>query len=101
MMKIRYTTSFIRSAKKYNKKGYPMDKVEVCVTKIIENDQTFLHKHKDHALSKGIRELHIDRQYNDNWLLYYRFNKITQELELELIDLSNHDNLTRIIKIKG
>ena len=74
-MKIKYTPSFIRSAKRYSKKNYPMDEVKKCVAAIVKNDKKFLVKHKDHSLSKNVRELHIDRQYNDDWLMYYRFNK--------------------------
>ena len=25
--------------------------------------------------------MHIDRQYNDDWLLYYRFNEYTEQIE--------------------
>lgn len=52
-----------------------MDEVKKCVAAIVKNDKKFLVKHKDHSLSKNVRELHIDRQYNDDWLMYYRFNK--------------------------
>lgn len=60
-MKIKYTPSFIRSAKRYSKKNYPMDEVKKCVAAIVKNDKKFLVKHKDHSLSKNVRELHIDR----------------------------------------
>ncbi|MDB6232203.1 type II toxin-antitoxin system YafQ family toxin [Lactobacillus amylovorus] len=83
-MKIKYTPSFIRSAKRYSKKNYPMDEVKKCVAAIVKNDKKFLVKHKDHSLSKNVRELRIDRQYNDDWLMYYRFNKKTKQLELIL-----------------
>ena len=74
-MKIKYTLSFIRSAKRYSKKNYPMDEVKKCVAAIVKNDKKFLVEHKDHSLSKNVRELRIDRQYDDDWLMYYRFNK--------------------------
>ena len=64
-MKIKYTPSFIQSAKRYSKKNYPMDEVKKCVAAIVKNDKKFLVKHKDHSLSKNVRELHIDRQYDD------------------------------------
>ena len=51
-MKIKYTPSFIRSAKRYSKKNYPMDEVKKCVVTIVKNDKKFLVKHKDHSLSK-------------------------------------------------
>ena len=81
-MKIKYTPSFIRSAKRYSKKNYPMDEVKKCVAAIVKNDKKFLVKHKDHSLSKNVRELHIDRQYNDDGLMYYRFNKKQSNLNL-------------------
>lgn len=96
-MKIKYTPLFIRSAKKYNRKHYPMDEVKKCVTAIVTNDQKFLKKHKDHPLNKGVREMHIDRQYNDDWLLYYRFNEYTEQIELILLDIGNHKQTHRII----
>lgn len=46
-MKIKYTPSFIQSAK-----NYPMDEVKKCVVAIVKNDKKFLVKHKDHSLSK-------------------------------------------------
>ncbi|OUP99116.1 hypothetical protein B5E95_08645 [Lactobacillus gallinarum] len=96
-MKIKYTPLFIRSAKKYNRKHYPMDKVKKCVKAIVTNDQKFLKKHKDHPLDKGVREMHIDRQYNDDWLLCYRFNEYTERIELILLDIGNHKQTHRII----
>lgn len=100
-MKIKYTPSFIRSSKKFKRKNYPIEKVKECVHAIVLNKTEFLKKHKDHSLTNGLREMHIDRQYNDDWLLFYRFNKNTQELELELIDIGSHDQMKRIIKFKS
>ena len=68
-----------------------MDKVKKCVKAIVTNDQKFKKKHKDHPLDKGVREMHIDRQYNDDWLLYYRFNEYTEQIELILLDIGNHN----------
>lgn len=59
-----------------------MDEVKKCVATIVKNDKKFLVKHKDHSLSKNVRELHIDRQYNDDGLMYYRFNKKQSNLNL-------------------
>lgn len=59
-----------------------MDEVKKCVATIVKNDKKFLVKHKDHSLSKNVRELHIDRQYNNGWLMYYRFNKKQSNLNL-------------------
>ena len=100
-MEIKYTPLFIRSAKKYKCKNYPMDSIKACVKAIVTEDIAFLEKHKDHGLYKGVREMHIDRQFNDNWLLYYRFNQQTQVLELEIIDVGGHDKIRRIIGFKN
>lgn len=35
------------------------------------------------------------RQYNDDWLLFYRKNKL--QVELLLIDLGDHNSISRII----
>lgn len=70
--------------KEIKNENYPMDEVKKCVAAIVKNDKKFLVEHKDHSLSKNVRELHIDRQYNDDWLMYYRFNKKTKQLELIL-----------------
>lgn len=59
-----------------------MDEVKKCVAAIVKNDKKFLVEHKDHSLSKNVRELHIDRQYNDDGLMYYRFNKKQSNLNL-------------------
>lgn len=69
-----------------------MDSVDDCVKAIIDHDTNFLKKH-----SVGInREMHVDRHYNDNWLLYYRFDKKTQQLILVLVSLGTHNDLNRI-----
>lgn len=94
-MKVRTTKQFDRAEKKYAKKHYPIVKIADCVDAIINCDEDFLKKHKDHAIGT-VREMHIDRQYNDDWLLVYRINN--EQLELLLINLGSHDNLNRMIK---
>ena len=69
-MKVRTTKQYERAEKKYRK------------------------KHKDHKIGK-IRELHIDRQYNDDWLLIYQI--IKSEMILLLVNTGDHDSLNRII----
>lgn len=96
-MKINVTQHYYRSYKKYQKKHYPMNSVDNCVKAIISHDSEFLKKHKDHSVGVN-REMHVDRHYNDNWLLYYRFNKKVRELTLILVALGTHDDLNRIAK---
>lgn len=74
-----------------------MNKIIDCLKAIQENNQLFLKVHKDHKLFKNFRELHIDRQYNDDWLLIYSFDNKKKELILVLIDLGTHDNLNRLV----
>ena len=40
--------------------------------------------------------MHINRQFNDDWLLFYRIDKETQELILVLVALGTHDELDRL-----
>lgn len=77
-MKINPTPHFKRAYKFYKKKHFPMDKVSECIVAIQQNNQEFLKRHKDHQYSSGIREMHIDRQYNDDWLLFYSFDKLAR-----------------------
>ena len=72
-----------------------MDYVDDCVEAILTNDKEFLAKHKDHPVGKN-REMHVNRQYNDDWLLYYRIDKETHELILVLVALGTHDELDRL-----
>ena len=92
---INTTPRYFRSYKKYNKKHYPMDDVDACVEAILKNDKEFLKKHKDHSVGPN-REMHINRQFNDDWLLFYRIDKETQELILVLVALGTHDELDRL-----
>ncbi|MDF7637985.1 type II toxin-antitoxin system mRNA interferase toxin, RelE/StbE family [Lactobacillus sp. ESL0791] len=96
-MKIEPTRRFKKSYKYYSKKHYPMDKISYCLQAIQTNDQIFLHKHKDHKLFANFREMHIDRQYNDDWLLIYNFDVNAKELILVLIDLGTHSKLNRLV----
>lgn len=84
----------IGHTKNIKKKHYPMDDVDACVQAILEHEEDFLKKHKDHSVGKN-REMHINRQFNDDWLLYYRINKNTGELELILVVIGTHDDLDR------
>lgn len=89
-MQVNPTKRYYRAYKRYERKHYPMDYVEAILT----NDKEFLAKHKDHPVGKN-REMHVNRQYNDDWLLYYRIDKETHELILVLVALETHDELDR------
>ncbi|KAA8791167.1 type II toxin-antitoxin system RelE/ParE family toxin [Lactobacillus crispatus] len=91
-MQVNPTKRYYRAYKRYERKHYPMDYVDDCVEAILTNDKKFLAKHKDHPVGKN-REMHVNRQYNDDWLLYYRIDKETHELILVLVALGTHDEL--------
>lgn len=95
---IKTTPSFTRSYKRYKKKHFPMASINDCLQALINNDQGTLLKHKDHQL-KGTeyRELHIDRQYNDDWLLVYKIDPSQEIIILMLVDMGSHDDLNRIV----
>lgn len=93
-MKVRTTSQYDRAEKRYSKKHYPIEKIADCVDAIIKQDINFLKKHKDYSIGE-VRELHIDRQYNDDWLLIYRINQ--GELELLIINMGNHNQLKRMV----
>ncbi|MDE7056129.1 type II toxin-antitoxin system YafQ family toxin [uncultured Lactobacillus sp.] len=92
---INTTPRYYRSYKKYDKKHYPMDDVDACVKAILKNDKEFLSLHKDHPVGPN-REMHVNRQFNDDWLLVYRIDKRTKKLILILVGLGTHDELNRI-----
>ena len=93
-MQVNPTKRYYRAYKRYERKHYAMDYVDDCVEAILTNDKEFLAKHKDHPVGKN-REMHVNRQYNDDWLLYYRIDKETHELILVLVALGTHDELDR------
>lgn len=94
-MKINWTPHFQRSFKRYRKKHYPVNLIFDCVEAIINQNTDFLRKHHDHSLSRD-RELHIDPKKNNDWLLIYRFDRVSRQLVLVIIDIGNHDELHRM-----
>ena len=91
--KILYTAAYKRAIKKYKKKHYDMSLLDKAITAIVENDKSYLRRHKVHKLTNYF-ELHID-SHNWDWLLEYDFDEKTGELILILIDTGNHDDLKR------
>lgn len=75
-----------------------MDKLKNVIELIVNNDLETLHqKHKLHRLKgkyHGLSEVHVDRQYNDNWLLVYVIHN-EQLTILDLIDTGSHDQIFR------
>ena len=93
-MRVKTTKQYDRAEKGYAKKHYPIERIADCVDAIVSNDIDFLKKHKDHSIGSA-REMHIDRQYNDDWLLIYRVDH--GQLELLLINMGSNDQLNRMV----
>lgn len=99
-MIINRTPEFKRNYKKLKRKHYNMNKLKHVIGLIVAgNKQELTNKHKDHKLKgkyRGFRELHVDRQYNDDWVLVYRIKDDKIELYvLDLISTGNHDHIFR------
>lgn len=92
-MKIRTAPTFERNYKALKKKHYDMDKFEVVLDLLLNQDtEQLVHKYRDHALrgnKKGLRELHIE----NDWLLVYRIDNGC--LELWLLATGSHDQVFR------
>jgi mRNA interferase YafQ len=99
-MIINRTPEFKRAYKKLKRKHYNMEKLSHVIKLIVVGDeQTLLRKHKLHQLKgryRGLSEVHVDRQYNDSWVLVYRIHDGQLDLAiLDLITTGNHDQVFR------
>ena len=99
-MKINRTPEFKRAYKKLKRKHYDMSRLKHVIQLIVDDELAELkRKHKYHKLKgqyKGLSEVHVDRQYNDNWVLIYRIHN--GELDFAILDLittGNHDQVLR------
>lgn len=99
-MIINRTAEFKRNYKKLQRKHYNMDKLKKVIELIVSgNTKELVYKHKDHQLKgkyKALRELHVDRSYNDNWILVYQIRN--DQLDLHILDLlqtGDHDHVLR------
>lgn len=97
-MQINRTPEFKRAYKKLKRKHYDMNKLKNVIQVIVANDvDTLKAKHKYHQLKgkyKGLSEVHVDRQYNDDWILIYNIHN-DQLTVLDLITTGNHDQVFR------
>ncbi|WP_295729727.1 type II toxin-antitoxin system YafQ family toxin [uncultured Limosilactobacillus sp.] len=99
-MIINRTSEFKRDYKRLKRKHYDMDKLKHVITLIVNGaTDELIHKHKDHQLKgkyKSLRELHVDRSYNDNWIMVYQIRN--NEIDLHILDLlktGDHDHILR------
>jgi mRNA interferase YafQ len=98
MYKPQPLPSFKRDVKRLAHKHYPIDDLKHVVALLLTgtHQDELRTKYADHALAsnsiwKGHRELHINKNFNNDWLLIYRIDQ--SELILELIRTGSHRNL--------
>ena len=101
-MKVIPKKYFLRTAKKYKKKHYDLTKVNKIVKLIeAENFNELKEKHKlgvIHGTHPSLYHVHVDRAYNDDWLLFY-FLKTDTESIVYLSALGDHNLIKHISKI--
>lgn len=104
-MKINRTPEFKRNYKRLKRKHYDMSRLKRVIGLLAVDHKTkkqvekLRKRHKDHGLNgkyKGLRALHVDRQYDDNWVLVYEIHHGELDLHiLNLIRTGNHDQSYR------
>jgi mRNA interferase YafQ len=91
MLKIEYTTVFLKDYKKMKKKHFEMDKLEKVLNFLVNQEvDELLRVYKDHALKgnwQGYRELHIEK----DWLLIYKIE--ANQLILTLTRTGKHGDI--------
>lgn len=97
-MKIEQVPVFKRNLKKLKRKHYDIECLKNVVKLIVDNNISELkRKHKLGAI-KGthptVWHVHVDRNYDDNWILCYRFEN--NRLVLILLTTGGHDVLKHI-----
>lgn len=97
-MKIEQVPVFKRNVKKLKKKHYDIERLKAVVRLIAVNDLEKLRKKHKLGTIKGthptVWHVHVDRSYNDNWVLCYRFE--SDGTILILLTTGNHDVLKHI-----
>lgn len=97
-MKIEQVPTFKRNVKKLKRKHYDMERLKKVVKLIVENYVEELKRKHKLGIIKGTRptvwHVHVDRSYNDDWVLCYRIEN--NRLVLLLLTTGNHDVLKHI-----
>lgn len=90
MLSIVRSNQFKRDVKRLNRSGSrDMSKLKDVITRLVNEERLDIH-YKNHPLTKnwrGCLECHI----SPDWLLIYRINKETKELEL--VRMGSHSEL--------
>lgn len=88
-MIINRTSEFKRNYKYLKRKHYDMNKLKHVIELLVSGQtEELTRKHKDHKLAgkyRHLRSLHVDCQYNDNWVLIYQIRN--DEIYLHVLDL--------------
>lgn len=97
-MKIEQVPTFKRNVKKLKRKHYDMERLKKVVKLIVENDVEELKRKHKLGIIKGahptVLHVHVDRSYNDDWVLCYRIEN--NRLVLLLLTIGNYDVLKHI-----
>lgn len=97
-MKIEQVPTFKRDVKKLKRKHYDLEKLKKVVKLIDENNVTELKRKHKLGIIKGTKptvwHVHVDRSYNDDWLLCYRIEN--NRLVLLLLTTGSHEILKHI-----
>lgn len=90
--------AFKRNVKKLKRKHYDIERIKKVVKLIAENNTAELkRKHKLRKIQGThpiIWHVHVDRNYNDEWVLCYRLEN--DRLVLLLLTTGSHDVLKHI-----
>lgn len=97
-MKIEQVPTFKRNVKKLKRKHYDMERLKKVVKLIVDNDVDELKRKHKLGIIKGthptVWHVHVDRSYNDDWVLCYRMED--DRLVLLLLTTGGHEVLKRI-----
>lgn len=97
-MKIEQVPTFKRNVKKLKRKHYDIERLKKVVKLIVENNVDELKRKHKLGIIKGthptVWHVHVDRSYNDDWVLCYRIEH--DRLVLLLLTTGGHEVLTHI-----
>lgn len=96
-MKIEQVPTFKRNVKRLKRKHYDIEMLKKVVKLIVENNVAELKRKHKLGIIKGTHPtvwyVHVDRNYNDDWVLCYR---IENDRLLLLLTTGGHEVLKHI-----